>query len=116
METPVSYAEECLGFKLPEGWQVHTITRDGRQAGFALVKDNEVHAWREPTFTGRWGTRQDIERVIQPLLDQYGHVTTKVTAKNPVGNRFVTRLGFVKTHEQDGINHYRADRINHARL
>ena len=101
---------------IPNGWTEHPVLREGQQVGFFCVMGNEIHCYRVESFNGRWLTRQDIERLTAPLIQQYGHVTTKVRKANSAGHRFVTRLGF-KAMADDGTNiHYKAERLHHARL
>lgn len=109
-------AEALLGFRISPGWTFHEIHRGGELAAFVMQQGREVHAWRSPKFAGRWGTRGDIERLLGPILAQHGEVLTKVRADNQAAHRFVSRLGFERTAEIDGVAHYRAVRCNHARL
>lgn len=105
-----------MAVELSPDWHVTYVYRDGVLAGAFAVRDNEIHCERHPAFTGRWATRQDFERVAGPLLRQYGFVRTKVRESNETGHRFVTRLGFIETSRSNGLRHYEAKRINHARL
>lgn len=100
---------------LADGWEVREIYRAGVLAGFFVVRDNEVHAWRNPEFSGRWLTRQDVERITAPLLAAHGHVVTSVRIRNRTGHRFVRRLGFVCVGRTVSLALYRAERLNHAR-
>lgn len=100
----------------PPGWDFHEIHRGGMLAGFFCTKGNEIHAFRLPEFEGRWLTRQAIEAVIRPLLDQFGELTTAVRVSNLQGHQFVQRLGFARSHD-DGQNvYYKTRKVNHARL
>lgn len=101
---------------LPDGWTVVDVVRAGEVVGFFCTKGNEIHCWREESHAGHWLTRQDIERLTEPLFRQYGHITTKVRANNATGQVFVTRLGFTETHRDDLLIHYQCERLRHARL
>ena len=101
---------------IPDGWTEHPIYRSGQQVAFFCVKDNEIHCYRLESARGNWLTRQDLERLTAPIFTQSGHLLTKVRKANPVGHRFVPRLGFHATHDDDTNIHYRAERLNHARL
>lgn len=102
--------------QIPEGWAEHPVYRGGEQVGFFCVRGNEIHCYRLESAQGRWLTRQDLERLTTPIFKEYGHLITKVRKANMAGHRFVTRLGFKPTAD-DGTNiHYRAERLNHARL
>lgn len=101
---------------IPEGWSEHPVYRGGEQVGFFCVLLNEIHCYRLESAKGHWLTRQDLERLTTPLFIQYGHIVTKVRKANTAGHRFVTRLGFVATTDEGDNIHYRAERLNHARL
>lgn len=105
-----------LGVQVPPGWDVTPIYRRGQLAGFFCVQGNEIHAYRSEAFSGRWLTRQDLERLTRPLFKRYGYLRTKVRDQNKTGHRFVTRLGFVEVGRAHGMTYYEAQRLNHARL
>lgn len=109
-------AERLLGFSVGDGWTFTAVNRGGELAGFVMQRGAEVHAYRLPSFNGRWFTRQDVERVLLPILKTHGEVTTKVRADNTTGRKFVTRLGFVKVGDSSDVHIFRATRFNHARL
>lgn len=100
----------------PAGWTFTEVKRHGAMVGFFCVKDNEIHAFRLPSHAGRWLTRQDIEAITRPLIETYGHVKTMVRSENSQGQRFVERLGFVRTHEANDLIYYQTERLRHARL
>jgi len=100
----------------PDGWEFYPIYRHGELAAFICYQGNEIHCFRVESVNGMWLTHQTLERYVQPLIDKYGFVTTRVRDHNKTGQRFVTRLGFVQQFAQDGCIHYKAERLNHARL
>jgi hypothetical protein len=107
---------KLLGIEsFPPGWEFLPVRRHGELAGFFCFKGNEIHAYRIPSFAGRWLTRQDVEAVSGPLLKKYGVIRTTVRASNAEGHKFVRRLGFTPTHDADGLTHYATERLNHAR-
>lgn len=75
-------------------------------AGVVMIRDHEIHYARLPTHNGRSLTKRLIKQELEPILNEYGFVTTKVTANNREGNSFVKRLGFRKVDKQENINHY----------
>lgn len=97
---------------IPDGWDFVPV----RDVGFFTVKGSEIHCWRRPEASGRWLTRQDVERITRPLIARFGRVTTKVRKGNTAGHAFVHRLGFSKIGEADGCITYTAERMKHARL
>lgn len=108
-------AEQLSGYKFSEGWTFHPIYKSDALSGFVMEKDSEIHVWRSPEFQGRWFTRGDIERVINPLIQKYGFVTTKVMKANRIGQRFVHRLGFFKVADKGDSIVFIAEKFNHAR-
>ena len=109
-------AARLLGWELvPDGWGFVEIHRDGKLAAFFLVRGNEIHVHRLPAYKGRWLTRQDVERVGLPMIAEHGAIVTTVMLVNAAGHKFVQRMGFTRTHEKDGIVHYRTERLTHAR-
>ena len=101
---------------IPDGWTEHPVYRDGQQVGFFCVLGNEIHCYRLESSKGCWLTRQDLERLTAPIFEQYGHLITKVRQSNAAGHRFVSRLGFEATADDDTNIYYRAERLHHARL
>lgn len=107
--------EALTGVRLSDQWRITPVYRDSL-AGFFITDGPEIHAWRLPAFEGRWLTRQDIERLTQPLFDAYGFITTTVRTENLCGHQFVKRLGFVPTGTNERLVFYKAERLKHARL
>lgn len=100
----------------PDGWDFHEVRQGGVLAGFFCTKGAEIHAFRVPEFRGRWLTRQAIERVIAPILAEFGEIKTAVRIENLAGHEFVTRLGFVATGQDDRNINYMTKKVHHARL
>lgn len=105
-----------LGVDVPDGWEITPVYRRGEMAGFFCVQGNEIHAHRAEEYRGHWLTRQDLERLTRPLFAEYGVIRTKVRTENAEGHEFVSRLGFTKTGERDGLTYYKAERLRHARF
>ena len=117
MQVTTDEAARLLGWpQFPDGWSLTAVTRLEKLAGFFMVKANEIHAYRLANYAGRWLTRQDIENITQPLIEKYGEVKTMVRTENKQGHKFVQRLGFMATHEADGLTYYCTERLSHARL
>lgn len=109
-------AEALLGYQVTPGWTFHEIKRSGELAGFVMQKGSEVHVKRLPEFDGRWGTRQDVERVMGGVIAEHGKATTMVRKSNLIGHRFVQRIGFVPVLDDGSVIHYECERLKHARL
>lgn len=111
------HAASLIGLSaFPPGWATHPVYRAGELAGFFCTLGNEIHCHRMQSFRGRWLTRQDLERLTRPLFEKYGHLTTKVRKANACGQKFVGRLGFVPSGEDETTIHYTAERLHHARI
>lgn len=108
-------AEALSGYQFTPGWEFHDIKREGQLSGFVMTKDNEVHVFRLPAFNGRWFVRGDIDRVLEPLVRQFGCVVTKVMNQNKAGRRFCKRIGFVETSVDGDVVNMKLERWNHAR-
>ena len=109
-------AERISGYIIPDVWHVVPVLRGKEFAGFFIVRDNEIHAYRVDEYKGNWLTRQDVERLTKPLFERFGHIVTTVRKDNLQGHRFVQRLGFHATREDDKLVYYKAERLRHARL
>lgn len=112
----MTHEEACslLGFEIEKDWSFVEVERKGLLAGFVIIKNNEIHCWRKPEYTGIWLTKHTIKNIIQPLIDKFGFVCTKVRKSNNTGHVFVTRLGFEKVSEDENCTYYRIERLNHA--
>lgn len=51
-------------------------------------------------------TRRTLREYLGPLLEKLGLLTTRVPVDDFTSRRFVERLGFEFTGEQDGMRHY----------
>jgi hypothetical protein len=109
-------AQALLGYQIEPGWTVHEVRRAGALAGFILQKGCEVHAWRSPLYRGCWLSSRVLQRVLEPIVREFGAATTKVRAHNATGHASVQRLGFEQTGEQGGCVLYAGRRFKHARL
>jgi hypothetical protein len=108
-------AFELSGLNIPAGWEFTEIKRLGKVCGFICTKESEVHCWRMSDMSGKWFTRQDVERLLVPMLIEYGEITTKVMRLNSAGHQFVQRLGFVKIGDDGTSIIYNCKRLKHAR-
>lgn len=109
-------AQELIGLTFDSEWEFYGILRQTVLAGIVLIKNSEIHCWRNSSFNGRWLTRQDIQHILNHIKDEYGTVTTSVMKSNEVGHRFVQRLGFKPSKEDDKVRYYEMERLNHERL
>ena len=74
-----------------------------------IIKGPEFHFAR---FTGDWTlTRADIRRYLEPILAQYGCVTTRVPKEDTRMARFIRILGFVPTGEDEFYIHNKLEQL-----
>lgn len=72
-----------------------------------LSKGSEFHF---ATFGDKWTlTRADIRRYLDPILEQYGCVTTRTPKEDVRQSRFNKILGFVPTGEDEFYIHYKLE-------
>ena len=102
--------------KLPDGWIEHPVMRSGQKVAFFMVNGNEIHCARHENFKGCWFPRHQFLDIAHGLINSFGCVITKVRSENSQGHRFVRRLGFYRLSDDGQNTHYRAERLNHARL
>lgn len=86
------------------------VVRQGQIVGAYFNRGNVVHAAVANSARGKWFSKRVI-RWMCNLIEKYGHLVTSVMQDHAVGHEFAKRLGFVKTHEEGGIVHYRKDFI-----
>ena len=76
-------------------------------AGVILVKGSEMHVAIKPEYRGKWFSRK-VAKLMRDILQQHGHITTKVMESHDMGHSFARRLGFHETARHDGIVEYEA--------
>lgn len=71
-----------------------------------LVKGPEVHVFIPAAWRGRAFSRRVVRTMLQPLIEHYGYVTTRLALDEQPGRiDLVTRLGF-KPSWSDGVRQY----------
>ena len=86
-------------------WEMHPLVVDGIERGGAAVRGTEIHVAIAPKWRYATIARQRVRTFLAPLMGRAGFLTTRVVP-NPVHHRFLSRLGFAKTWQQPGIDHY----------
>lgn len=81
-------------------WEFIPVMEGSKMIGAVMRKDNELHVGFvcQGTFI-----RDQIRRILGDILTTYGSAVTMVRKSNTKGLRFCDRLGFEKTHEENGI-------------
>ena len=66
-----------------------------------------MHVAIKPEYRGKWFSRK-VAKLMRDILQQHGHITTKVMESHDMGHSFARRLGFHETARHDGIVEYEA--------
>ena len=106
-EVPISREEYEFALL---GWELEPIVMDGAQIAILLRCEHEVHIHLEKIYAFKYGRRLIIKYFKRDLgLLKYLTTTSK---KDRHDGRFLERLGFYKTNEDDKFFYYRADQSN----
>lgn len=89
------------------GWDISPLIIDGQRVGAYMIKGHEGHIHVEPQFAKRYARRL-IKNYLEPVIKEHGYLTT-ISFKEPIAKRFLERLGFYKTGEDENFYHYRID-------
>jgi len=81
------------------------------ECGIVLSRGTEIHFACKP---GVVGTRRLLREHLGRVISQHGFATTRVPRSRQTGHRFVTRLGFIKTHADALDIHYKIERMRHV--
>lgn len=86
-------------------WDAVPLEIDGEHVATAIVKGTEIHFalvsdWRPE------GTRGRIRSFLAPLLERRGYLTTRVRLDRPHEQKFVQRLGFAPTWNDENFRYY----------
>lgn len=88
------------------GWEISTIIDDGVVLGVTMIKGPELHF----VTTGKSVPRRVMRKVLEPIFDEYGYVTTRTPKHEERQLRFNLAWGFVVTAEDALDFHLRLDR------
>ena len=78
-------------------WEIVPVAVDGRVTGAVMMKGCEIHV--ASATPAKWISRGLIRRTLGRILQRHGRCVTYVRDANKRGQRFVERLGFVRTAE-----------------
>lgn len=94
------------------GWTVYTAQRDGEDVGFVITRGPEIHIL--PMVERRAISRRNILEHINPLLEKFGYVTTRVPNAE-TDHRLRTALGFEQTWSDHECTYWALTRLPYAR-
>lgn len=97
-------------------WELIPIIVSDVIIGTVAEKNGEIHMAIEPQFRKKstyW--RTGLKKIINPLIDKHGYVTTRVEKDDLETRKFVRRLGFTYYDSLGGIATYAMSEIKHGR-
>jgi len=93
-------------------WDVIPLEQGGQVIGGVLAKENEMHVGYGVKPKG--AVRAHMRAILEPVIDRYGFIKTKVSIENVSGLEFCYRLGFTKYAETDGHVLLKCNRSDYA--
>lgn len=92
-----------------EGWRIEPHEVDGQLVGITITKGSEFHF---VTLGLKWGLRRsDIRQYLEPLIKEFGCVTTRTPKDDSRQQRFNKILGFVPVGEDEFYIHFRLEHL-----
>lgn len=94
------------------GWTIAEAFRDGASVGFIIRAGAEIHI--VPMVAGKSLSRRNIIDAVQPVLDSYGYVVTRVPVEQQ-DHRLRERLGFKQTHQDQRYTYWALTKLPYER-
>jgi len=85
---------------LPEtfaGWEIVPKYIDQVHVATAILNGNEIHFGIKPEFRKKLIQRKRTREFLKPLLERKSFLTTRVILKDLVKQKFIERIGFKPT-------------------
>lgn len=106
MATEGNISKEAVDAAL-ENWDIlEATTDDGELIGIVMAKGSEVHLCARPKYYRRCLTRQNAKKLLWPIFERHGYLTTRIRLSSFSKQRFVERAGFEKTWADDRFVYY----------
>ena len=84
-------------FETFEGWEIVPGYIDQVHVATAILKGNEIHFGIKPEFRKKLIQRKRTREFLKPLLEKKSFLTTRVILKDLVKQKFIKRIGFKPT-------------------
>ena len=84
-------------FETFEGWEIVPGYIDQVHVATAILKGNEIHFGIKPEFRKKLIQRKRTREFLKPLLERKSFLTTRVILKDLVKQKFIERIGFKPT-------------------
>jgi hypothetical protein len=89
-----TYEDFC---KATHDWVVHPV-----KGGAVLARKSELHACIFPNSMSR-----KVLKILNETLKEHGEVVTSTSVGNLIGESFVSKLGFKRTHVINNVQYWR---------
>lgn len=98
-----------------DGWERVEGYFHGEHAATALIKGTEIHFALGKQFRRRAIQRDSLREFLRPLFERHGFLTTRVLLGQAEQQRFVQRVGFVRTWDDGAYQYYVLDHLPYER-
>ena len=89
-----------------EGWEVIPGYVDNYHVCTAILRGNEIHFGIKPEYRKKLIQRKRTRKYLEPLLKRKSFLTTRIILSDLVKQKFVERLGFLKTWSDEEFQYY----------
>lgn len=94
-----------------EPWDAYPLYKNEILQGCIISLEAEVHACILPEHRGKWATKARVNKILSPVLKEYGYVITKVPHRKSWGHKFVQKLGFEEVGKDELTTIYRLEKL-----
>ena len=97
-------------------WELVPVIVDDEVIAVMIEREGEIHLAikQEPVAQSRpW--REYLSKIVQPIIDKHGFVTTRIPSNDKEAIRFATRLGFKRLVFHGQIETFVMSQIKHRR-
>lgn len=111
------FCEMAGGFaaSIFDGWDVIPAYVANKHVATAIRKGAEIHLFVLPQHRLQVLMRGRMQRFIEPLMEEFGFLTTRVLHEQKGQQKFVERVGFKPTWQDSQFQYYMLGRLPFAR-
>lgn len=111
------FCEMAGGFaaSIFDDWEVIPAHVGTTHVATAILKGSEIHLYVLPQHRLQVLMRGRMQKFIEPLMEEFGFLTTRVLHEQRVQKQFVERVGFKPTWQDNTFQYYMLGRLPFAR-
>lgn len=98
-----------------DGWDVIPAYVADKHVATAILKGTEIHLYVLPQYRLRVFLRGRMQQFLDPMMDEFGFLTTRVMHEQKGQQKFVARLGFKPTWADAQFQYYMLGRLPFVR-